>query len=91
MITEAFFFFNQEKVIVVILNCLNKSFTKEFNTECQEIMGSNKKSKQCGFNNLNQNFLGGDFIQDVFDELIFNPLKLKGIITIFKYKFHKYT
>ena len=56
------------------------------NTECQELMGSNMKSKQCGFNNLNQKFLGGQFILDVFDELIFHPLKIKGIITIFKYK-----
>ena len=56
------------------------------NTECIEIMGSKKKSKQCGFVNLNKTFLGGVFIQDVFDELIFKPLKLKGIITIFKYK-----
>ena len=50
------------------------------NTECQDIMGSNKKSKQCGINNLNLIFLGGQFIQDVFDDLIFHPLKLKGII-----------
>ena len=56
------------------------------NTECIEIMGSNKKSKQCGFVNLDKTFKCGEFIQDVFDELIFNPLKLKGIITIFKYK-----
>ena len=49
-------------------------------------MGSNKKSKQCGFVNLDETFQCGVFIQDVFDELIFNPLKLKGIITIFKYK-----
>ena len=48
------------------------------NTECQEIMGSNKMSKQCGFNILNKHFLGGEFIQDVFDDLIFNPLQLKG-------------
>ena len=56
------------------------------NTECIEIMGSKKKSKQCGFDHLNKTFLGGEFIQDVFDELIFKPLQLKGIITIFKYK-----
>jgi hypothetical protein len=56
------------------------------NSECIEIMGSKKKSKQCGFVNLDKTFLGGVFIQDVFDELIFTPLKLKGIITIFKYK-----
>ena len=88
MITEVFFFFFK----------LGKSDSTDFamfekiihegvkNNECTEIMGSKKKSKQCGFDNLNKIFLGGEFIQDVFDQLIFNPLKLKGIITIFKYK-----
>ena len=56
------------------------------NSECIEIMGSKKKSKQCGFVNLDKHFLRGEFILDVFEELIFKPLKLKGIITIFKYK-----
>ncbi len=42
------------------------------NTECIEIMESNKKSKQCGFVNLDETFQCGVFIQDVFDELIFN-------------------
>ena len=56
------------------------------NCECIEFMGSKKKSNQCGFVNLDKHFLRGEFIQDVFDELIFKPLKLKGIIKIFKYK-----
>ncbi len=49
------------------------------NKECELTMGSNKKSNQCGFVNLNEYFLGGVFIQDVFDALIFTPLQLKGL------------
>ena len=55
-------------------------FELVLNQECQEIMGSNKKSWPSGFDNLVQNFPAGEFILDVFNELIFNPLKLKGTI-----------
>jgi len=49
------------------------------------MMGSNKISKQCGFDNIEGIFPFGIFIQDIFEELIFCPLKEIGIITFLKY------
>jgi len=44
-------------------------------------MGSHQKARPNRFDYLVQKFPSGVFILNVFNEIILNPLKLKGIIT----------